>query len=91
LGLFDIEYFENRNGFRMPSYHRLDVGVNLHKEKKWGNRTWSFGLYNAYNRQNPFFLYFTHEYNSQDNQHKKVLKQLSLFPVIPSVTYKFEF
>jgi len=91
LGSWDIEYFENRNGFRMPSYHRLDVGVNLHKEKKWGNRTWSFGLYNAYNRQNPFFLYFTHEYNSQDNQYKGVLKQLSLFPVIPSVCYKFEF
>ncbi len=84
----DIEYFENRNGFRMPSYHRLDVGVNLHKEKKWGKRTWSFGLYNAYNRQNPFFMYFTHEHNYQNDQ---VLKQLSLFPVIPSVCYKFEF
>ena len=91
LEAWDIEYFENRNGFRMPSYHRLDVGVNLHKEKKWGKRTWSFGLYNAYNRQNPFFLYFTHEYNNQNDQNKKVLKQLSLFPVIPSVCYKFEF
>ena len=36
---------EGRNGFRMQDYHRLDVGINLRKETKWGERTWNFGMY----------------------------------------------
>lgn len=81
-----IEYYDGRNGYRTPSYHRLDLGVNLHKEKKYWTRTWSFGLYNAYNRQNPFYIYF-----SQDGQGNTVLKQISLFPVMPFVRYSFKF
>ncbi len=80
-----IEHYDNRNGYRMPSYHRLDVGVNLHKDKKWGHRVWSFGVYNAYNRKNPFFLEFGYDNNN------RVLKQYSLFPIIPSVRYSFTF
>jgi hypothetical protein len=70
----------------MKAYHRLDVGVNVHKETRFGERTWSFGLYNAYNRQNPFFLYF-----SNDNLGNRRLTQVSLFPIIPSVSYNFKF
>jgi len=80
----DIEYYNGRNAYRMPSYHRLDVSANFHKDKKWGSRTWSVGLYNAYNRQNPFYLYFT-------NYSPRSLKQVSLFPIIPSVRYAFKF
>lgn len=82
-----VEHVDERNNYRMPNYHRLDIGVNLHKEKKWGQATWSFGLYNAYNRQNPFYLEFGYLKNSD----KKVLKQISLFPIIPSVNYSFKF
>jgi outer membrane receptor for ferrienterochelin and colicin len=78
--------YENRNGFRMPSYHRLDLGVNLHKQKKHGMRTWSWGVYNAYNRMNPFMLYIE---DRGDKPSK--LMQLSLFPIIPSFSYRFEF
>jgi len=85
-GQYEIENFEQRNSFRMPSYHRLDLGINKHKQKKHGIRTWSFGLYNAYNRRNPFYIYFS--YNSSGN---KVLKQVSIFPVLPSVSYSFKF
>jgi outer membrane receptor for ferrienterochelin and colicin len=94
----EIEYYNGRNNYRMPSYHRLDFGVNFHKEKKRGVRTWSFGLYNAYSRQNPFYLYWGHEnqngYNGdgwyyQDS--KPALKQVSLFPVIPYFSYSFKF
>ncbi len=81
-----VEHIENRNNYRMPSYHRLDVGVNLHKKKKYFTRTWSFGLYNAYSRQNPFYLYFDQDVNGQLG-----LYQLSLFPIIPSVSYKIKF
>ncbi len=51
-------FYGERNGYRMPAYHRLDIGVNLHKQKKNGKRTWSFSIYNLYSRLNPFFLYF---------------------------------
>jgi hypothetical protein len=82
-----VEHVDERNNYRMPSYHRLDLGVNIHKEKKWGQATWSFGLYNAYNRQNPFYL----EFGYLKNGNEKVLKQISLFPIIPSVNYSFKF
>lgn len=85
-----IESPESRNAFRMPSYHRLDVSINIHKQKKRGMRTWSFGLYNAYSRQNPFYLFFDREY-SDSGQSYPVLKQISLFPLIPSVSYSFKF
>ncbi|RLD78453.1 MAG: TonB-dependent receptor, partial [Bacteroidetes bacterium] len=87
----DIEYFPERNSFRMPNYHRLDFNVNFHKEKKWGERTWSVGAYNMYNRQNPFFLFYSYEYDFNGNNSQKVLKQASLFPVIPFVSYSFKF
>lgn len=85
-----IENFDKRNDYRMAAYHRLDLSVNLRKEKqfrekKW-ERTWSFGLYNGYSRKNPFYLYF-----SYDNSGNRVLKQVSLFPVIPFVSWGFKF
>jgi hypothetical protein len=83
---YELEHIESRNNYRMKAYHRLDVGVNLHKETRFGERTWSFGLYNAYSRQNPFFLYF-----SRDPQGNRRLTQVSLFPIIPSVSYSFKF
>lgn len=83
----EVNHIAERNGYRMPSYHRLDLGVNLHKEKKWGEATWSFGLYNAYNRQNPFYL----DIGYLKNGNEKVLKQISLFPILPSVSYSFKF
>lgn len=78
-----------KNNYRMAPYHRLDLGIQFHKQKKWGERTWEISVYNAYNRKNPFFYY-------NDTQSGKAvnfgrLKQVSLFPVIPSVTYSFKF
>lgn len=81
-----VEHIESRNNYRMPAYHRIDIGVNIHKEHRWGEGTWSVGLYNAYSRQNPFFLYF-----STDENGNRGLYQVSLFPIIPSVSYGFKF
>ena len=50
-------YVDGRNNFRMPAYHRMDVGVNFHKQKKRGLRTISLSVYNLYNRKNPFIVY----------------------------------
>ncbi|WKN44736.1 TonB-dependent receptor [Tunicatimonas pelagia] len=73
---------DQRNNFRAPAYHRLDISYQRTKlKKKDRQRTWIFSLYNAYNRLNPYFLY------EQDGR----LKQYSLFPIIPSITYRLEF
>ncbi|GAH52227.1 unnamed protein product, partial [marine sediment metagenome] len=90
----DLTEYEGRNNYRTPAYHRLDAGLNFHKQKKRGIRTWSVSIYNAYNRKNPFFLDWGYEdYNSDTGKYysKPVLKQYSLFPIIPSVSYSFRF
>lgn len=87
----EIEHIEERNNFRAPSYHRLDLGMNLHKKTKWGTRTWSLGVYNAYSRQNPFYIFWGYENGLFDSNSQRVLKQIALFPFIPSVSYAFKF
>ncbi|NSW45420.1 MAG: TonB-dependent receptor [Bacteroidales bacterium] len=81
-----VEYYDGRNGFRMPPYHRLDLSFNMHKKLKRAERTWSIGIYNVYNRKNPYYLYF-----SYDEQGNKRLTQISLFPIIPSFSYNLTF
>lgn len=85
-----IEYYKERNGFRMPSYHRLDFGINFHKKLKRGERTWSINIYNVYNRKNPFMVTFDYDMNNQGETITR-LKQISLFPIIPSFSYSFKF
>jgi hypothetical protein len=82
-----VDQVKDRNGFRMRAYHRLDLGVNLHKQHEKWLRTWSFSVYNAYSRRNPFFLYF----DSEAITNKPILKQVSLFPVMPSVSFHAKF
>jgi hypothetical protein len=82
--------YGERNGFRMKPYHRLDVSMQMHKKVKWGERTWELGVYNLYNRANPFF-YFTETVTNSGGGTKTVLKQVSLFPIIPSFSYTLKF
>ncbi|MHA7130671.1 TonB-dependent receptor [Algoriphagus namhaensis] len=85
-GLY-LDYYESRNNFQMRNYHRLDLGINFHKEKKWGNRTWNISVYNVYSRLNPFYIDVTYNFETQRNQ----LRQFSLFPIVPSVSYRIAF
>ena len=73
----------------MAAYHRLDVGIQFHKIKKWGERTWELSVYNVYNRMNPFFYYSGTEY--KNDKAYGVLKQVTLFPFIPSFSYNIKF
>jgi hypothetical protein len=82
----EVIHVDSRNNYRMPAYHRLDVGINFHKKREKFERTWSIGIYNVYSRQNAFFLDFG--YNDDGD---RVLKQYSLFPIIPSFSYSFKF
>jgi hypothetical protein len=81
-----FQIYSDRNSQRMPNYHRLDLGINFHKKTKWGQRTWNFSIYNAYSRLNPFFLYINEDFNGN-----KEVRQVSLFPIIPSIAYIFKF
>lgn len=86
----EIEHYNGRNGFRMKAYHRADLGIRFTKQKKWGERTWNLGFYNAYNRANPFYYYWTEDYSSNGQRERK-LKQIALFPIIPAFSYEFKF
>ena len=79
----------------MRSFHRMDIGVDFIKEKRNYTRTWNIGVYNAYNRKNPFFIFIDTDPILNNNGARigseRVLKQASLFPLIPSFSYKIEF
>jgi outer membrane receptor protein involved in Fe transport len=84
-----VKDYGEKNNFRMGSYHRLDAGIQFHKQKKHWERIWEFSVYNAYNHKNPFFYYT--ENLTEKNKEYGVLRQVSLFPVIPSFTYSLKF
>lgn len=101
-GVRTLSDYGGRNNYRMPSYHRMDLGMNFHKKKKHGTRTWSVSVYNVYSRQNPFILMWEYipgdyRYNSvtgkydQITEDRTALMQFSLFPIIPSISYSFKF
>lgn len=80
-----LGYFENVNDYRMPAYHRMDIGFNRTKKVKWGETVLSLSAYNVYNRRNPFYLY-----TESAGEEKSRLVQVSLFPIIPSLSWKFK-
>ena len=83
--------YSDRNDYRLPDYHRLDLGVTL-KEKfkpnrKW-HHSWVFSVYNAYNRHNTYSIDFE---ESKTNSNETIAIKTYLFGVIPSVTFNFNF
>lgn len=77
------------NSYRIKPYHRMDFAFQFHKKRTKYERTWEIGVYNAYNRKNPFFYFIDEFYEDQTVTSK--LKQVSIFPIIPSVTYSIKF
>ena len=88
-------YLPNRNNYRMPLYNRMDLGMNFYKEKKHGTSVWNISVYNVYNRLNPFLVmpdeHFEWDDVTGEPKTWPVLKQISIFPIIPSVSYTFKF
>ena len=80
-----IQYFQYRNNYRLPPYHRLDIGATFTTEKKGRKRVLSFGIYNVYNRKNPFFVQFDYYTNPP------TLYQYSIFQIMPFISYKIIF
>lgn len=81
-----VERVDGRNTIRAAAYHRLDLSFKKSEERKWGTSTWTVGVYNAYNRKNPFYYYI-----GRDSRGNRALRRVSIFPMIPSVTWSFTF
>lgn len=84
--------YDKRNDFRQKAYHRMDISATLHvqKQKRYKSE-WVFSIYNVYSRLNPYFIYFDVSGNTVDGNIGIQAKQVSLFGLIPSVTYIFKF
>lgn len=92
-GVLTQEY-SSINQYRLPSYHRLDLAAILTPKKSLTKKIkgeWVFSVYNAYNRHNPYFIYFDQEGNPYNGTLKVQGKQVSIFPLLPSVTWNFKF
>ena len=88
------QQYSNINQYRLPSYHRLDISATftpIPKKQRKVSSSWNFSIYNAYSRRNPYFFYFDQTGSAFDGSLQVQAKQVSLFPVIPSVTYNFKF
>lgn len=86
-----VDQLGPRNGFRAEAYHRLDLAFQNTKQKKHGIRTWEYGLYNAYNRNNPFFYFVGRKDRFNGNDQRLALFRVALIPVIPSISYSYKF
>ena len=99
-----INLYSDRNGSRMPNYHRMDIGLTLdgkkfkevknfetgesEKVKKKFLSSWNFSIYNVYGRENAYSISFQ---ENEDDPTKTEIIQLSLFKMIPSISYNFKF
>ncbi len=85
----NIPNYGERNSSRLPNYHRLDINLTLQPKKSKGKveSTWVFGIYNLYNRDNAASIIFRRNNETLKNE----AVQISIFGIVPSVTYNFKF
>ena len=96
-----LDYYTERNNYRLPAYHRLDLGINFYNPKKNGRMgIWNISIYNVYSRMNPFMVYkddkrvavTPSEANGrQTYKYVPCFKIVGIMPVIPSITYTYKF
>jgi len=84
-----VPYYTERNGYRMPDYHRLDIGLTWQRKKTARfESNWNFSIYNVYARANAYAINFQQDPNDPT---KMQAVQLSLFRFVPAITYNFKF
>lgn len=81
-------YYAERNGYRAPAYHRLDISATHTKKLRRVTRIWSFGIYNAYCHYNPYVIRFK---NDDEKPTGTKVEQTSLFGIIPSVSFTLKY
>lgn len=94
----NVAFYTERNGYRLPDFHRLDLSATLDPRRNEGRSwksQWVFTLYNAYNRQNPFTVYTRTKQDDDGNiigdGSEKEARLVYLFPIFPSVAYNIKF
>ena len=86
--------FSGINEYRLGSYHRMDLSATLTPKKRKNKKFesfWVFSVYNVYNHLNPYFIYFDQTGNPYSGNLQIEARQVSLFPVLPAVTWNFKF
>lgn len=86
----EIALYSGKNNYRLPAYHHLDISFTYKKRVKRNEHEFNFSIYNLYNRLNVFTVYQDYRNDSNGNR-VLVYKQLSLFPILPSLTYIIHF
>jgi hypothetical protein len=85
-----VAYFSERNQYRIPDYHRLDLALVFegnHRRKKWGEGTWVISIYNVYGRKNAYSVFFKSSGAGIPQPY-----QLSILgSALPSISYNFKF
>lgn len=89
-GMETVYCYGERNHYRMAPYHRLDLGLQRRKYKRKTVRTWEFGVYNAYSRRNPYFYTMRRDGIGPNSEVNKLM-QVSIFPILPSVSWSIKF
>ncbi|MBD0333081.1 MAG: TonB-dependent receptor, partial [Chitinophagaceae bacterium] len=92
-GVLTQEY-SKINQYRLAAYHRLDLSATLtpqHQKNSKLQSNWVFSIYNVYSRLNPYFVYFDQTGSPYNGTLKIEARQVSLFPIIPAVTWNFKF
>ena len=92
-GVLSQEYSQI-NQYRLPAYHRVDIAATFSPKRNENRKLqteWVFSIYNVYSRKNPYFIYFDQSGSLNDGSLRVQAKQVSLFPIIPAVTWNFKF
>jgi hypothetical protein len=92
-GVLTQEY-SRLNQYRMQAYHRIDLSATYTpqpRNKRKVSSYWVFSIYNTYSRLNPYFIYFDQSGSTAGNDLRIETRQVSLFPIIPAVTWNFKF
>jgi hypothetical protein len=85
-------HYTDVNSFRMPAYHRLDISANYQLKKLGRFESWlNFSVYNVYNRANPYYIYFRVKGDVDAYYLSVHPREISLFPILPSITWNFKF
>lgn len=82
-----VYYYAERNGYRAPDYHRLDISAVWKKRYRKTTHQWAFSIYNLYNHYNPYLINF----EDSENGARTRAKQYSLFGIVPSATFSIDF
>ena len=91
-----VVYYSDRNKYRMPTYHRMDVSItldeNLRRKRMWKG-SWTFSIYNLYGRKNPYSVFYRKDASIQLlDKNQYAIYKLSVIGVpVPSITYNFKF